>query len=157
MAKRTIYEDGFKFVNELLESKENIIDQLTLLGEYKDRSDVQEYVKRIFDYEYERTDYFKYLFDKYYYGKDVEEPLKTGYDNCFEYYLRPFTKEERIYNPGKTDIKIGDEVVITDGPYNSLNGIVKDIYFEYSEFLITTKIFDKDIDIEVDFKDVKKI
>lgn len=74
-----------KTLKELLESKENISEQLRLLRKYRDREDVQEYIK---DLEKDTTGYVKYLINRYYYGKkDAVKTKKTPPEKMFKVIL----------------------------------------------------------------------
>ena len=51
-------------LKELIESKDNISEQLRLLRKYRDREDVKEYIDSLLKNEYV-TDYVRYMIDKY--------------------------------------------------------------------------------------------
>lgn len=60
-----------EFVNQLLDSQDNIIDQLILLRENKNHKEVKEYMRILV--KENNSPYFKYCIDKYYFNKDVKE------------------------------------------------------------------------------------
>ena len=75
-----------KSLKELLESKENISEQLRVLRKYRDRKDVQEYISEL---ESETTDYVRYLIARYYYGnKNAVKAKKTPPERMFKVILR---------------------------------------------------------------------
>ena len=60
-----------EFVEKLLNSQDNIIDQLKLLRENKDNKEVKKYMRALV--KDNNSPYFKYCIDKYYFNKDVKE------------------------------------------------------------------------------------
>ena len=77
-----------KSLKELIESKENISEQLKLLRKYKNREDVQEYINNLLKNEYV-TDYVRYMIDKYYYGnKEAKKAEKNCVEKAFKVVLR---------------------------------------------------------------------
>jgi len=60
-----------EFVNELLDSQNNIIDQLLLLKTKKDHQEVQIYINTLI--KMNNSPFFKYCIDKYYFEKEVLE------------------------------------------------------------------------------------
>lgn len=67
-----------EFVNELLKSQDNIIDQLKLLKENENNREVKKYMRVLV--EQNDSPYFKYCIDKYYFNKNVKEvkpPIRT--------------------------------------------------------------------------------
>lgn len=77
-----------KTLKELIESKENISEQLKLLRKYKNREDVQEYINNLLKNEYV-TDYVRYMIDKYYYGnKEAKKAEKNCVEKAFKVILR---------------------------------------------------------------------
>lgn len=72
MPKLSIYwfETGDK-IKKLIESKDNIIDQLKILKIHKDDKDIDTYIKKYFECNISK--YEKYCIQKYYYDIDIEE------------------------------------------------------------------------------------
>lgn len=61
----------FEFVNELLNSKDNIIDQLLVLKENNKNKEVKKYIKVLM--KENLSPYYEYCINKYYFGLDVSE------------------------------------------------------------------------------------
>lgn len=77
-----------KSLKELIESKENISEQLKVLRKYRNRDDVQEYIDNLLNNEYV-TDYVRYMIDKYYFGnKDAKKAEKNCVEKMFKVILR---------------------------------------------------------------------
>ncbi len=83
-----------EFVNSLLDSKNNIIDQLKLLKENKDNKEVEKYIKYIM--EDNISPYLKYFINKYYFGLDVEEVKPSGKYKNAKLYKICFLDEEKM-------------------------------------------------------------
>lgn len=155
MAYKEVENEEMKFVNELVLSKDNITEQLKLLSKYKDREDVQKYINDL--KETTSFEYVKYLIGKHYEGKKVlVVPKKTTPEKMFKLLLKPSTKREKIYNPGKTSVRIGDVITVNEGPYKYMKGEVLDINNEYSEVTIKCDLFGQETLLEVEFKDIEK-
>lgn len=83
-----------EFVNELLKSQDNIIDQLKLLKENENNREVKKYMRVLV--EQNDSPYFKYCIDKYYFNKNVKEvkpPIRTLRPL---YYLKGRKKVEKL-------------------------------------------------------------
>lgn len=83
-----------EFVNELLNSQDNIIDQLKMLKENKNHKEVKRYMRVLV--KQNNSPYFKYCIDKYYFNKDVKEvkpPIQTLRPL---YYLKGHKKIEKL-------------------------------------------------------------
>ena len=77
-----------KSLKELIESKENISEQLKVLRKHRNRDDVQEYIDNLLNNEY-ITDYVRYMIDKYYFGnKDAKKAEKNCVEKMFKVILR---------------------------------------------------------------------
>ena len=77
-----------KSLKELIESKDNISEQLRLLRKYRERKDVQEYIKNLESNKYV-TDYVRYMIDRYYYGnKFAIKADKNCVERMFKVILR---------------------------------------------------------------------
>lgn len=142
-----------KEVNELILSKDNFTEQLILLSEHKDNKNVQEYIEGILNNEY-TTDYVKYMIEKYYYkNKNAIKCEKKTLEKTFKVLLRPIEiKEKRNVS---TDIKVGESILIIDGPYKSINGTIKNIDNEYGEFEVLINLFGEEFTVKVKFEDVE--
>jgi len=67
-----------EFVNQLLNSQDNIIDQLKVLRENRNHKEVKKYINALI--KINNSPYYKYCIDKYYFNKKVKEvelPLPT--------------------------------------------------------------------------------
>lgn len=142
-----------KEVNEFILSKDNFTEQLVLLSKHKDNKNVQEYIDGIMGNQY-TTDYVKYMIEKYYYkNKNAIKCEKNSLEKTFKVLLRPIEiKEKRNVS---TNIKVGECVLIIDGPYKSINGIIKSIDNEYGEFEVLINLFDEEFTVKVNFEDVE--
>lgn len=67
-----------KILKELIESKDNISEQLRVLRKYRNREDVKEYIDNLLKNEYV-TDYVRYMIDKYYFGNKEAKKVEK---NC---------------------------------------------------------------------------
>ena len=82
-----------KSLKELIESKDNISEQLRLLRKYRNREDVKEYIENLLKNEYV-TDYVRYMIDKYYFGnKEAKKVEKNCVEKMFKVVLRYDEKE----------------------------------------------------------------
>ncbi len=82
-----IYEETKPVVKNLIQQKDNMMDQLILLGKNKDIPEVQEYIDKIYNYKL-ASKYTKYLIDKYYYGKkNLIRPQKNGLERMYKMLL----------------------------------------------------------------------
>ena len=59
--------------------------------------------------------------------------------------------------PIKLDIELGDNVIITSGPFESFVGIVSDINTEKQKIKVIISMFGRDTNVELDFVQVKRI
>ena len=77
-----------KSLKELIESKDNISEQLRVLRKYRNREDVKDYIDSLLKNEYV-TDYVRYMIDKYYYGnKEAKKAEKNCIEKIFKVILR---------------------------------------------------------------------
>lgn len=77
-----------KSLKELIESKDNISEQLRVLRKYRNREDVKDYIDSLLKNEYV-TDYVRYMIDKYYYGnKEAKKAEKNCIEKMFKVILR---------------------------------------------------------------------
>ena len=77
-----------KSLKELIESKDNISEQLIVLRKYRNREDVKEYIDNLLKNEYV-TDYVRYMIDKYYFGnKNAKKTEKNCVEKMFKVILR---------------------------------------------------------------------
>ena len=77
-----------KSLKELIESKDNISEQLKVLRKYRNRQDVQEYIDNLLKNEY-TTDYAKYMIVKYFFGnKEAKKAEKNCVERMFKVILR---------------------------------------------------------------------
>ena len=77
-----------KSLKELIESKDNISEQLKVLRKYKNREDVKEYIDNLLKNEYV-TEYVRYMIERYYFGnKDAKKAKKNCVEKTFKVILR---------------------------------------------------------------------
>ena len=77
-----------KSLKELIESKENISEQLRVLRKYRNREDVKEYIDNLLKNKYV-TEYVRYMIDKYYYdNKEAKKVEKNCVEKAFKVVLR---------------------------------------------------------------------
>ena len=77
-----------KSLKELIESKNNISEQLRVLRKYREREDVKEYIDNLLKNEYV-TEYVRYMIDKYYFdNKDAKKAEKNCVEKAFKVILR---------------------------------------------------------------------
>ena len=74
----------------------------------------------------------------------------------------PLTKEE-LYNLGireKTpvvDLKVGDDIVVIDGPFEGLEGHIEVINMEKEKLKVNVSMFGRETPVELEFRQVKKM
>lgn len=83
----------FEFVNKLLDSESNIIDQLRILKKNKNE-EVEKYINELVNQNI--SPYFRYCIDKYYFEKNVEEVKPQVPKLRPLYYLKGYKKIEKI-------------------------------------------------------------
>ena len=77
-----------KSLKQLIESKENISEQLRVLRKYREREDVKEYIDNLLKNEY-LTAYVRYMIERYYFGnKEAEKAEKNCVERMFKVTLR---------------------------------------------------------------------
>lgn len=82
-----IYEETKPVVKNIIQQKDNIMDQLKLLRRNRNIPEVQEYIDNLYNYKY-ASEYLKYLIDRYYYGKKkLIRPKKNGLETDFKMLL----------------------------------------------------------------------
>lgn len=83
-----IYEETKPVVKNIIQQKDNIMDQLKLLRRNRNIPEVQEYIDKLYNGKY-ASKYLKYLIDKYYYGKkNLIRPKKNGLETEFKMLLQ---------------------------------------------------------------------
>ena len=157
-----INDPNKEFLNNLILSKTNISEQLKILRKYRDREDVQEYIKKIESGKYfNNFKYTKYLIDKYFYGKkDLVKPDKNGIESFGKLQLQPEKVLKKRNIKVETDIKIGDKVTVNcfEGIVDEANtATVVDIDFECGILYLKQHIFGEDMVYKIDVEDVKKV
>lgn len=156
-----INDSNKEFLNNLILSKTNISEQLKLLRKYRDREDVQEYIKNIENGKYfNNFKYTKYLIDKYFYAKkDLVKPDKNGIESFGKLQLQPEKVLKKREVKVETDIKIGDNVIVNcfEGIVDESNiAIVEDVDLDCGILYLKQHIFGEDIVYMSDLEDVKK-
>jgi len=82
-------------LKELIESKNNISEQLRVLRRYREREDVKEYIDNLLKNEYV-TEYVRYMIDKYYFvNKDAKKAEKNCVEKMFKVVLRYDDKQKK--------------------------------------------------------------
>ena len=59
--------------------------------------------------------------------------------------------------PIKLDVAVGENIIITAGPFESFIGIVKEINTEKQKVQVVVSMFGRDTNVELDFAQVKRI
>lgn len=64
--------------------------------------------------------------------------------------------EEKSFRP-KQDFSVGEEVLITAGPFSSFNGTIDEIDLQKGRLRLSVQIFGRSTPVEVDFNQVEKV
>lgn len=123
------YLEGSEVVKKILDTKDNVIDQIISLKKCKDKEMIDIYFD---DYlAVWANEYVSYCIKKYYYDLDVEEVEPTA--KSLNIVLHPIyfrsieKKQERIIKrktlEARKKVKKGDMVRILNGPFNNMTGI----------------------------------
>lgn len=148
---------GSKKINELLDSKDSIIDQIKLLKERKGNKNIDNFVEH---YLLWANQYETYCINKYYYDMDVEEVKPTAKSLNIKLYkiYFPSLEKKQEQKKQKTHLKAikkcqkGDKVKILDGPFENLIGTITS-FDEYNlKLFLTIELFDGNYEIEHDGK-----
>lgn len=126
------YLEGSDKVKKLLDSQDNIIDQIKVLKEHKGTKVIDNYIE---EYLIRANQYTTYCIKKYYYDLDVEEVKPTAkslnitlYGICFKSILKKQEKKNKKLNKKRyKKVKEGDKVKLLDGPFAGMIGIVKEV------------------------------
>lgn len=152
------YLKGWKKVEKLLESRDNLIDQLKLLKEHKGDKMVDTYIQ---DYlEHWSNEYEAYCIKKYYYDMDVMEVEPTAKSLHITLYRISFRDIERKQEKAKQksymkaikQVKKGDKVKLLDGPFENQIGTVNSFDIDNMKIFVTLYLFDEKCDVEHDGK-----
>ena len=147
------------FIANLLNSKDNIIDQCKVLKEHQDSIDVQTYISQASTYYgYDApvlyglsTEYEMYCINKYFHGYDVPF-VKSNHVRLGAYTkirnCKKNIQEESKYTPFE-DVKKGDKVKILTGPFQNLQAIIDHIDLDHHILTLTAKLFEQDTTIEL--------
>ena len=57
----------------------------------------------------------------------------------------------------KLDVNVGDNIIITSGPFESFIGIVEEVNTERQKVKVTVSMFGRDTGVELDFVQIKRI
>ena len=76
-------------------------------------------------------------------------------EKTFKVLLRPIELKVKEKKNVSTNIKVGECVLIIDGPYKNINGTIKSIDNEYGEFDILINLFGEEFTVKVKFEDVE--
>lgn len=151
-----------EFVNELLNSQDNIIDQLKVLKENKNHKEVQKYINALV--KENNSPYFNYCIDKYYFGKDVEEvkqPLTQRNIKLYPIYFKSLeikkeTKRQKLLNK----VKKGDKIKVLEGCFKGTIGIVEKIDSSSDIITIAVETYDRqhfEGKVKCEFNDIFEI
>ncbi len=147
----------YEFVQKLVTSKDNIIDQCKLLREHRDSKDVQEYISLLQKenddyYESKEYDYVIYCINKYYYGRKIpkiERPQPSI--RLYAYIKEKPIIEEPVDNfTPLEDIKKGDRIKILNGVFKDLTGLIVKTNFDKNEFTVSLNLFGQESIIDLD-------
>lgn len=147
----------FEFVNGLLDSKDNVIEQLNLLKKYKNNKEVKKYMSIVSGQN--NSPYLKNCIDKYYYNLEVDEKIFNEQKKNVKLYKICIlsTENQKIEKIQKKDknlinkVRIRDEVKLLEGPYAGMEGIVKKINKINKEIVVEFDLLG--IKIECECKD----
>ncbi len=148
------------YIEKLLDSKDNIIDQCKLLKEHQDSIDVQKYISCASTYYgYDApvyrglsTEYEMYCINKYFKGYDV--PLVKSNHVKLGVWLnvkthRKNSQEELVSEwTSFKDVKECDKVKILTGPFQGLQAVIDEIDLDYNNIKATINLFGQDTSIE---------
>ncbi len=147
------------FIADLLDTKDNIIDQCKLLKEHQDSPDVQKYVScatTYFGYDAPvlyglSTEYEMYCLNKYFYGYDV--PLVKSNHIRLGVWTKDNKQpiiEDKVseYTPFE-EIKKGNKVKILTGPFTGCQAIIDNIDLDNNHIAATVNLFEQDCSIEL--------
>lgn len=158
------YLKGYKRIEKLLESKDNIIDQLKLLKEHKEDKFVDTYIKDYF--ELWANEYEAYCIKKYYYDMDVlevEPTAKTLNITLYKIFFADIEEKQekdkqKVYMKAIKNAKKGDKVKILDGPFENQVGVLDSFDKDNLKIFVTLYIFDEKCHVEHDgkFKIIKE-
>ena len=142
-------------IQRLLESRNNIIDQLKLLKEYKGTKYVDTYIKEYL--ELWSNEYEAYCIQKYYYDMDVKEVEPNAKSLNITLYRISFRETESKQEKDKQNgyaksIKKNDKIKILDGPFKNQIGIVNSFDRDNSKIFVTISLFEEKFNIEYDGK-----
>lgn len=151
-----------EFVNELLNSQDNIIDQLKVLKKNKNHKEVQKYINALV--KENNSPYFNYCIDKYYFGKDVEEvkqPLTQRNIKLYPIYFKSLeikkeTKRQKLLNK----VKKGDKIKVLEGCFKGTIGIVEKIDSSSDIITIAVETYDRqpfEGKVKCEFNDIFEI
>ncbi len=74
----------------------------------------------------------------------------------------PLTEDE-LFNLGirkkqpMIDLKVGDDISVTEGPFEGLSGLIEEINMERRKIKVNISMFGRETPVELDFSQVKKI
>ena len=144
-----------KKIQSLLESRNNIIDQLKLLKEYKGTKYVDTYIKEYL--ELWSNEYEAYCIQKYYYDMDAKEVEPNAKSLNITLYRISFREKESKQEKDKQNgyaksVKKNDKIKILDGPFKNQIGIVNFFDRDDSKIFVTISLFEEKFNIEYDGK-----
>ena len=159
------YLKGSRKIEKLLKTKDNLIDQIKLLKEYKGNKIIDNYIKEYLELDL-ISEYEIYCIKKYYYDMELDEVKPTGKSlniTLYEIYvpiIHQVQEDERVRNYMKIIKKVneGDRIKILDGPFKDIVGTIKLVGIDNLKIFVTIELFGMEYDIEHDgkFKIIKE-
>lgn len=144
--------EATKYILDLLDKEDNIIDQLKLLRTQKNDKRIDNYLLNLMAKD--KREFVKYCIKKYYFQENLE-PLQPDAKNL-KITLYPIIfdtqksyEETETKNRPTEDVKINDKIKITDGKYLGLEGIVSYIDKSDDKIIVEVELFGKLIFIEL--------
>ncbi len=149
------------FIANLLNTKDNIIDQCKLLKKHQDSPDVQKYIScatTYFDYDAPvlyglSTEYEMYCINKYFYGYDVplvkSNHVRLGVWPKKRASKKPSIEESIVEYTPFEDVKKGDKVKILTGPFTGIFGTIDSVDHDNQKIMLLVDLFGQETSVEL--------
>lgn len=148
------------YIEELLNTKDNIIDECKVLKEHQDNPNVQKYISHAITYfgcdapaRGLSTEYEMYCINKYFYGYDVplvkSNHVRLGVWPKLRKSKKPNLEESMVKYTPFEEIKKGDKVKILTGPFTGIQAIIMNIDLDNNHIEATINLFEEDYSIEL--------
>lgn len=149
------------FIANLLNTKDNIIDECKLLKEHKDNPNVQKYIScatTYFGYDAPvlyglSTEYEMYCINKYFKGLDV--PLvKSNHVRLGVWPNTRISKKPDLENSISkftpfAEVQKGDKVKILTGPFAGILGTIDSVDYDKQKIMLLVDLFGQETSIEL--------